>query len=111
MLPGCVDEEAGGAPVLEAEEDEGVLGADEPGLVLAIDAGAVDGEVGDARRVDEPEGYLHGLAVLGAAPGGGRVPVRRYARRLAEDGRVGEPGGRRGGGVEGQGGERHGCGG
>lgn len=61
----------GGRPITRdvegyAEENEGRLRADDAGLageVILIQAGAVDGEVGDTRRMDEPEGHLDGLAI------------------------------------------------
>jgi hypothetical protein len=45
------------------------------------EAGAVDGEVGDVRRIDEPEGHLDSMALAHLTLGGGRVPELRDARR------------------------------
>jgi hypothetical protein len=53
---------------VDGEEDERGVGAEDVGLVgevRAVEAGAVDGEVGHSRRVDEPEGDLDGLALRG----------------------------------------------
>jgi hypothetical protein len=72
---------------VDGEEDEGGVGAEDVGLVgevLGVEAGAVDGEVGYSRRIDEPEGDLDGLALRGVGLGGGRVPVTGDARRIVE---------------------------
>lgn len=87
---GCVDEVVGGAPDSDGEEDEGGLGADEPGRVRFVgevgfvEVGAVDAEVGDARRIDEPKGDLDGVALARLALGGGRVPALGGEHRAAE---------------------------
>lgn len=113
---GCVDEVVGGAPDdSDGEEDEGGLGAAEPGRVHFV--GEVDGEVGDARRFDEPKGHLHRMALAILALSGGRVPELRDARRVAQYGPIGKSGtrgggygGHQGGRVDGDGAGCHGSG-
>jgi hypothetical protein len=107
---------------VDGEEDEGGVGAQDVGLVgevLAVEAGAVDGEVGHSRWVDEPERNLDGFALRGVALGRGRVPVSADARRLVEQDPIGKAGAsvggvaagdvrvHRGGEAEGDGGEHH----
>lgn len=86
-----VDEVLDGSPARDgdkghAEEDKGGLRAEDVGLVVEVlvEAGAVDGEVGDSRWVDEPEGNLDELALHRVTAGGGRVPVSRDTRRIVK---------------------------
>jgi hypothetical protein len=86
----------------DAEENKGALSVDDRGVageVALSEAEAVEGEVGDDRRVDEPERRLDGLALIRVAHGGGHVPERRDVCHLVEQDPV--PGRRGGGGVDG----------
>jgi hypothetical protein len=105
---GCVDEVVGGAPDSDGEEDEGGLGADEPGRIRfvgevgLVEAGAVDGEVGNARQLQSmarpgnPERKCNADAVdAGRAEGGslqtsGTLIATCYATFPPSDGHIAE---------------------